>query len=504
MRPVATPDEMRRIDRETIARYGVPGLTLMERAAGALAGAAAKYLPAGGRALIACGGGSNGGDGLAAARMLHEMGYRVRVALLADPGALPGDAAVNLGRLPAGFDRGFDAAAWDGARPGVVIDALLGTGLSRDVTGETAAAVAWMNARDIPVVSADIPSGVDGLTGAVRGCAARAAETVTFACYKRGCLLYPGREYAGRLTVADIGIPGELLDGTGCRMWEAADVAASLPPRPPDSHKGHFGHVAAVAGSEGMMGAGALASAAAMRAGAGLTTWIHPRDAAAQPPWEVMTRPIAGRDGAFSEQSAEAALRALEGKTVLAMGPGLGRSEGAAAMARRIVAQTAMPLVLDADGITALAGRDEALRGRARLCLTPHPGELSRLIGVPAAVIAADPMEYARKTAEDLRAVVLLKGAATVVAGPDGRMAVNTTGNDGMATGGSGDVLTGMIAGLIAQGAEIFEAAVMGAWLHGRAGDLAAAELGPRSVTAADLLRCLPGAFVSLKGEGAR
>jgi NAD(P)H-hydrate epimerase len=173
-------------------------------------------------------------------------------------------------------------------------------------------------------------------------------------------------------------------------------------------------------------------------------------------------------------------------------------------MARQITARTAMPLVLDADGITALAGHDDLLRNRERLCLTPHPGELSRLIGVPAAAIAADPMEYARKTAGSLRAVVLLKGAATVIAGPDGRMAVNATGNAGMATGGSGDVLTGVIAGLIAQGAGIFEAAVMGAWLHGKAGDLAAAELGPRSMTASDLLRCLPGAFMSLKGEGVR
>jgi NAD(P)H-hydrate epimerase len=351
---------MRRIDRETIQRYGVSGLTLMERAAGAVAGAAAKYLPAGGRALVVCGGGSNGGDGLAAARILHEMGYRVRVALLADPGALPGDAAENLRRLPTGFDLGFDAAAWDETRPGVVIDALLGTGLSREVTGETADAVEWMNARDVPVVSADIPSGVDGLTGAVRGHAARAAETVTFACYKRGCLLYTGG-VRGKLTVADIGVPRELLDGVGCRMWEAADVAASLPPRPPNSHKGHYGHVAAVAGSEGMMGAGALVSAAAMRAGAGLATWIHPRDAAAQPPWEVMTRPIAGLDGAFSEQSGEAVLRALEGKTVLAMGPGIGRSEGTAAMARQITARTAMPLEQTATHHRA-AGHDDLLR----------------------------------------------------------------------------------------------------------------------------------------------
>jgi len=489
------------MDQRTIRERGVPGLTLMERAAEAITQQAASMLQPGGRALVLCGGGNNGGDGLAAARLLHGKGYAVSVALLTDPTALQGDAAVNFQRLPVPVGRGFEPAAWSEPQPDLILDALLGTGLDRDVTGEIAAAIGWINGSGLPVLSVDIPSGIDGMTGAVRGCAVRARATVTFGCPKRGCLLYPGREYAGTLTTDDIGISRDILDQASCRAWEAADVDARLPARTPDTHKGHYGHVAVVAGSEGMMGAGALASLAALRAGAGLSTWLHPRDAAASPAWEVMTRPIAGRDGAFSEHSADAALRALEGKTVLAMGPGLGRAEGTAALVQRLAIETAMPLVLDADGIVAMAGQYEALRRRGRLCLTPHPGELSRFTGVPIAQIADDMIGHAQRVAERTGAVVLLKGASSVIAAPDGRLAINTTGNAGLATGGSGDVLTGIIAGLAAQSAELFEAAVMGAWLHGRAGDIAAARLGTRSLTASDLIDSLPSAFMSLGGE---
>lgn len=500
MQPIATPEEMRRMDAETIAQYGVPGLMLMERAAAAVVSRTETFLSGDGRVLVLCGGGNNGGDGMAAARMLYENGYAVQVAVLADPGRLTGDAAVNLQRLPVSVHQGFDAPWGDECRPDVVIDALLGTGLGRDVEGAMAEAIGWMNGQRAPVVSVDIPSGIDGLTGAVRGCAVRAAATVTFGCPKRGNLLYPGREYGGELTVADIGIPDALLCGASCRVWDAADVAAGLPRRDPNTHKGHYGHAAVIAGSEGMMGAGALASASVLRMGAGLCTWIHPREAAAWPIWEVMTRPIAGSDGAFDESSAEAILRVLEGKTVLAMGPGLGRSQGTAAMVRRIVGETGMPLVLDADGITVMAKYKDVLAGRQRLCMTPHPGELMGLMGVSASEITADPVKYAQETARALDAVVLLKGAATVIAEPGGRLAVNATGNAGMATGGSGDVLTGIIAGLAAQGVDLFEAAVMGAWLHGRAGDLAADEMGPWSMLASDLLRMLPWAMSGLKG----
>lgn len=490
------------MERETIEspRCPTPGIALMERAAEAVAETAEGMCRESGarRVLVLCGGGSNGGDGLAAARLIHRRGIGVRVRLLADPASLTGDAAANYGSLPVPCQTGFEPEE-PGDRSGLVVDALFGTGLSRDVTGETARAIGWMNGQRAPVLSVDIPSGIDALTGAVRGCAVRAAATVTFGCPKRGCLLYPGREHAGRLIVCDIGIPEEFVR-TSCVCWEASDAAARLPARPPDSHKGNYGHVAVVAGSEGMMGAGALCSAAAMRAGAGLATWIHPRDAAASPPWEVMTRPIAGRDGALCETSAGAVLRVLEGKTVLAMGPGLGRAEGTGEMARRIVSETRLPLVLDADGIAAMAGHLGALRARGLLCLTPHPGELSRLIGIPAADIAANPMGHAGRTAADLKAVVLLKGAATVIADPGGELAVNATGNAGMATGGSGDALTGLIAGLAAQGTGLFEAAAMGAWIHGRAGDLAAAELGMRPMTASDILRFLPAAIKELEG----
>lgn len=501
MIPIATPGEMRSMDQRTIRERGVPGLTLMERAAEAVARQAASMLPPGGRMLVLCGGGDNGGDGLAAARLLHRRGYAVSVALLTDPTALRGDAAVNFHRLPVPVRRGFDPTAWSDPRPDLVVDALLGTGLDRDVTGEIAAAIGWINGSGLPVLSVDIPSGIDGTTGAVRGRAVRASATVTFGCPKRGCLLYPGREYAGTLTTDDIGISPDILDQASCRAWEAANVAARLPARPSNTHKGHYGHVAVVAGSEGMMGAGALASLAALRAGAGLSTWLYPRDAAANPAWEVMTRPIAGRDGAFSEQSADAALRALEGKTVLAMGPGLGRAEGTAALVRRLAIETAMPLVLDADGIIAMAGHDEALRSRGRLCLTPHPGELSRFTGAPVAQIVDDMIGHAQRAAERTGAVVLLKGASSVIAAPDGRLVINTTGNAGLATGGSGDVLTGIIAGLAAQGAELFEAAVMGAWLHGKAGDIAAAKRGMRALIASDLIDSLPAALMNLREE---
>ncbi len=482
MKPIAAPERVRQMDREAIA-MGTPGITLMERAGRALAREVMARAPGRSIALV-CGGGNNGGDALIAANLLLEGGFEPQVLMVCDPASLKGDAALAYMRVnPAiAIHRGLADFSY-----ALVVDALLGTGLDREVTGKMAEAVEWINGRGVPVVAVDIPSGVDGRTGQVRGCAVRADATVTFAVKKPGLLFYPGRKLAGQVIVADIGL--EVPRDVWMEL-ERADTAALLPLREPDSHKGTYGHLAVLAGSEGMMGAGALCSAAALRAGAGLVSWAYRRGGTPRGIWEVMTRAV--DDKAVAEELA----CFLTGKRAIALGPGLGKDALAWVEA---ALDSGLPLALDADGLNALAGRPERLRG-ARGVITPHPAEAGRLLGVPTGDITADPPGAALELAKVTGMVAVVKGAVTTIACEDGRVALNTAGNPGMSTAGCGDVLTGIVGSMLAQGLEPWAAACCGVHLHALAGD-EAAKGGMAGMIASDVIRALPGTLQKLAGR---
>ncbi len=498
MRTVVTPVEMAALDRYTIHELGVPAVALMERAALAVADEVERIAPSG-IVAIACGPGNNGGDGLAAARILRLRGRDVRcfapVQEYKDQAAATHLDAARRCCVPITEELDDFRRALNGAA--VVVDALFGNGLDRALEGRWRETVTLINTCGAPVLSVDMPSGIDGATGHVLGEAVRAAVTVTFQWAKVGHLLFPGRDYASRLVVADIGIadraavtPGEPPLHRPRRVLEAADCA--LPPRRADTFKNSYGHVVVVAGSLGMEGAGALCARAALRTGAGLVSWLLPRaaDASLRPP-EAMAVPLPDVDGGLSEAAAEPLLAALKGKTVAALGPGLGRRDATVALIRHILSVIDIPMILDADACFAICGYPQLIAGKDCV-LTPHPGEMARLMDVDTAEVVADPLGMAQRCARMYGAVVVLKGATSVVAGPDGAVTFNLTGNPGMATAGSGDALAGIIAGLAAQGQQLYEAAAKGCWIHGRAGDLASERLGQASMLSGDIIDSLP------------
>jgi ADP-dependent NAD(P)H-hydrate dehydratase / NAD(P)H-hydrate epimerase len=502
MLPVLTAAEMRDADRRTI-EGGVPAGTLMERAGAAVARAVRERFPHARRVAVLCGKGNNGGDGFVAARHLRDLD--VRVLLCASRLEVTGDAAAHLSGLEhAGVvvHEVRDAAGWervraDALQSDVVIDALLGTGLREAAAGLVGHVVADVSASVVvPVVAVDIASGLSSDSGTVPGPALRADVTVTFAAPKHGHVLPPACDRTGELVVADIGIAA----GTPS-LWllEAADAARAYPPRRRDAHKGDFGHVLAVAGSQGKTGAAVLCATAALRAGAGLVTVAtaeraQPLVAAARA--ELMT------DGlpAAGEAALARCLALAERCDAAVLGPGWGASETARALAVDFFAACPAPLVCDADGLNALADASRPVwRPDRATVLTPHPGEMSRLLDVPTREVQADRLGAARSLAAESGAVVVLKGQRTIVAHPDGRAAVNPTGNPAMAKGGTGDALAGIVGALLARGCDAWGAATAGVFLHGRAGDLAAARTGPESLLAGDLVDALGEAIRSLR-----
>jgi hydroxyethylthiazole kinase-like uncharacterized protein yjeF len=529
---IVTAETMRALDRRAMEEGGIPGVVLMENAGRAVFEFLAdRYGPAQGRAFcVLCGTGNNGGDGFVAARHLKLAGAQVAVELVGDPERIKGDARVHFEIMTRmGLRPGPPAPNSGGdGRGAVVVDALLGTGIQGAPRGETAEAIRRINAAPGPVIAVDIPSGVDSDTGATPGEAVRAAATVTFAYPKLGMFLAPGALCVGELIVRDIGFAWEALrPQTPYRWIRPEEVYALLPRRAPDAHKGDFGHVLVVGGSTGMGGAAAMTAMAALRAGAGLVTAAAPESAQrliASRRDEVMTLPLPEKDGALCEASFEAIGAMAERCDVLCLGPGATQQSEAQAFIIRVLKEVDKPIVLDADGLNALARFPDALNGRtAPAILTPHPGECGRLIGRETGGVQADRVGAVRQTAERYRAVVALKGWHTLVC--DGRIpppappsqegtppppyegggrgevrlpvAVNTTGNPGMATGGSGDSLTGIIGALLAQGLDAFDAACAGVYLHGRAGDIAAAEKGQIALVAGDIIKALPRAMTS-------
>ncbi len=498
MIPVVLADTMRALDAYMTKERHIPSLLLMENAAFGVTSAVAARFDRGTRVVALCGPGNNGGDGFAAARQLKTMGYRVTVLLAGRADALKGHAAVNAAYFGADIieiQNDADIRVWlSDMRDCALIDALLGVGLSRAVEGFYAEIAEAVNRSGAYVVAVDIASGVDADTGAVLGCAIRADETVTFQCAKPGHLLYPGRGLTGRLSVKEIGT----AEGFCGDFMEAPETLA-LPSRRSDTHKGSFGKLAVVAGSQGFSGAAVMCTEAALRSGAGLVTAGLPAclQAAFSPALpEAMTFALDEADGALSERCVPGLERLLTGKTALACGPGLGTGSGAAAAVRHLVTCYDIRKVFDADALNLIARDTAMLREKqGDIVLTPHPVEFSRLCGLPPEAVREDAIGSAKRFAAEYGVTLLLKGATSIVT--DGqRVAFVTQGSPGMARGGSGDVLTGVIAGLLAGGREGgmdgFDAALTGAYICGKAGEAAAAELGELSMTARDTLRHVP------------
>ena len=510
---LAAAAEMKELDRQAIEEEGIPSIDLMERAAQGVARAALELLEersSKSRMAVFCGSGNNGGDGIAAARMLFLAGVKVRVFLVGSYEKLTPDAMEETRRLSEcgveleSFDPEDEAQSAYARTCRVMIDAVFGVGLSREIAPESkfAAAIRLMNDCPAKVVAADIASGVEADTGRILGCAARADKTVTFTLKKPGQVLGEGTEASGEVVVWDIGIPGKLVDRTPCRLqtMESDFLRQALPKRKADGHKGTFGKVLVIGGAVGYTGAPYLTATAAVRSGCGLVFLgvpesIYPIEAAKCT--SAMPFPLPGNEGLLSYNALQKIEEKLAGCDVLALGPGLGRSEEITALVCDLLRKTEKPIVLDADGINALAGHMDVLesrRGRVTI-LTPHDGEFARLGGD---LTDGGRINAARRFAQDYGCTLVLKGHRTLIATPQGNVLVNTTGNSGLAKGGSGDVLTGIIASLLAQGATAVQAAGLGVWLHGRAGDLAAESLTPYAMAPEDVIASLGAAFGEL------
>ena len=515
-------DEMRALDRAAEEEIGIPGLVLMENAGRAVADAAEKMLGSccHKRIVIFAGKGNNGGDGSGAGRWLNNRGAEVTLVLACTAEELSGSAADELQYYVAcgaavlevtDADDNLQFAEIENLLIGadLVIDGLLGTGFTgkmRSLFGRLCRCINQIKEKNpnCRVLAIDIPTGVNADTGAADKDAVRADRTVTMALPKLGLYLYPGADCAGELQVADIGMPASLLkEAAGNRILITNDmVKTMLPNRPKNAHKGSAGRVVVVAGSCGYVGAAALSSFAAVKGGAGLVTLLTPEDAReilAIKLTEVMVKGLpAAENEAVPEEALEVVSEALEKADVLAIGPGFGVSDATGSLIREILVTTAVPCVIDADAITALQDHTELLSHMlAEKVLTPHPGEMSRITGIRIGEIEKNRVEVARLYAEKWQAVIVLKGVPTVVALPDGTVYLNNTGTPAMATGGSGDVLTGLIAALIGQGLTVADAAVAGVYLHGLAGELAAH--GSIGLAASELAEMLPEARKNIK-----
>ena len=514
---VVTSEEMRSIDRRTIAEYGVSSAVLMERAGLAVA-ERIRGLFERRKVIVISGGGNNGGDGIVAARNLFNWGWNVRVLLLSRENKLSPDCRVQYRtakkmKVPMEFRTGISGADLHSA---LVVDAIFGTGINKAVRPPVSDIISLLNRSEAPVLSVDIPSGISADNGRVMGEAVRADYTVTFGLPKIGHLLYPGAEYTGKLFIEDIGFPEGLLspESLYIQTVERDDAALLVPARPADSHKGEYGHVLVIAGSRGRTGAALMTAKACLRSGAGLVTIGVPETLAdifqARVTEEmVILLPDRG-DGTLSVKASGEILRFVsERADVLAIGPGIGISADNTRIMRELIKKSAAPMVIDADGINSIKGDAGILRkAKSPVILTPHTGEMARLLKADGADESAERNAIERgrvalslSFSEKNGVYLVLKGAPTLVAEPGGKLFINTTGNPGMATAGSGDVLTGIISAFLGQQLNPLDASVLGTYLHGLAGDIAASAKGMHSMIATDIIEHLPGAFGALKRE---
>lgn len=512
---LVTASEMQAMDRRTIETFGLPGRLLMENAG---RGAAQVLLQTftgltEKKVAIIAGRGNNGGDGFVIARCLLQKGVTVRVYLLAESKTIKGDAAANLKLLkPLGIpvDEIPDSNAFIKCKTAmrhqnIWVDAILGTGLKSDVDGYFREIIDFINAQNRPVFSVDIPSGLDSDSGHPRGACIRAHTTATFGFAKIGHMLFPGASYTGRLQIVDIGIPDHIVAEVGPSQYLLTTemIQDRFAPRSPGAHKGTTGHLLVVAGSPGKTGAAAMAAMAAMRTGAGLVTLGVP--ASLNPVLETqvleaMTIALPETvDAMFAEAAFDRIQDLLSGKQCLVFGPGVGISPEIESLLRRMLPILNVPMVIDADGLNNLAADIDMLKtANAPIILTPHPGEMARLMGASVPQIQTDRLTCAREFARKYNLHVVLKGARTVIAHPDGKVYINPTGNAGMASGGMGDVLTGVIGGLLAQGYAPEAATHMGVYLHGAAADRLAEQIGPIGFLASDVINAIPGQIKKL------
>lgn len=508
---------IRSVDRTAVRRYGIKGLVLMENAGRGVAEAVKRELAGSTgaplRVVIIAGKGNNGGDGFVAARHLKNSGVDATVVALTRPDELRGDALVNARAWIKMNGEVFTVRSVADLKKRssllthstVVVDAIFGTGLSAPVRGFHAGVIDFINALGKKVVSVDIPSGIDATTGAVLGTAVKADLTVTLYAPKLGLYLYPGRGYCGRIEVVDIGCPKELVEDAVIR-WElitAEYLRKVLKPRKAVSHKGSYGHLLVVAGSPGMTGAAYMAGMGAMRAGAGLVTVGVPeglRTALEKKAVEVMTIGLPeGPKRTLGEVSFTKLKEALKGKAALVIGPGFTHSDEVRGLIEMLVKNIKIPLLIDGGALSSLEGRASILkRSKAPVVLTPHPGEAARLLDSTPTEIQADRIASAERLVKATGATVVLKGAGTVVASPGGGVFINPTGNPALSTAGTGDVLAGLIGGLLAQGHSALDSAVSGVYLHGLAADILREKGRDKGMIATDLLRAMPEALNSV------
>lgn len=514
---LVTAAEMAELDRLASSEYMIPSIVLMENAGLRVVESIRRYFQekiTNRRVLVFCGKGNNGGDGLVVARHLANQGAEVKVFLLARPEDLRGDARTNLNIYQKMGGRVYSILGESHLQRAdiallyadLVVDAIYGTGFRGAAMGLQSAVINMINKARCDVVAVDLPSGLEADSGRAYGPCVQASWTVTFALPKMGLTVEPGASFAGKLEIVDIGIPRKLVESQRFHfnLLTAEWCGGQLPRREASGHKGLYGRVLAVGGSPGLTGAIVLTANAALRAGAGLVTAAVPKslhNILESKTTEVMTLPLPETEkGTLGRKALEKILEFLKQNDVLALGPGLSRDPETVELVQDLVRRVKLPAVVDADAINALTGAIDILAGEhGPLVLTPHPGEMARLIETTPAKIQDDRLETARKYAKEWQAVILLKGARTVVAWPDGQVYINPTGNPGMATAGSGDVLTGIIAGLIAQGLEPGVAAAVGAYLHGSAGDEAVKVTGQHALMAGDILDFLPVSFHNLE-----
>ena len=506
---LVTANEMQQMDRRTIESFGIPGRVLMENAGrGATRFFFKQFSDLENKRIgVIAGRGNNGGDGFVIARYLAQSGITVKVYLLTGSHRITGDAAANLKLLsPLEIPvieipdkSSFSAHQSTMAGLDIWIDAILGTGLKSDVKGYFQTIIDFINAFKKPVFAVDIPSGLNSDTGRPCGTCIHASATATFGYAKAGHVTYPGANYTGALEIVDIGIPPYIVKSVEPKQFLLTRnlIKSYLAPRVEDTHKGMTGHLLVVAGSPGKTGAASMTSMSAMRAGAGLVTLAIGQSLNAvleTQVLEVMTEPLPeSRGGALGEDAFDAIQKLIPGKKCLAIGPGLGQAAETRKMVCKIIEESQIPVVLDADGINNLIGQVQILKNaRVPIIITPHPGEMARLLDIDVGKIQQDRINCARNVAVDLQVHVVLKGARTVIAHPDGRIFINPTGNAGMASGGMGDVLTGIIAGQIVQGFSPESAAHAGVYLHGAAADSLAQSLGPYGYLAGEVMNAIP------------
>ncbi|MDP4093047.1 MAG: NAD(P)H-hydrate dehydratase [Bacillota bacterium] len=515
---LVTSAQMRKIDAATISNIGIPGIVLMENAALKVVEAALATMGQikGKIITVFAGKGNNGGDAFAAARHLFNKGAKVKVYLPAQKGSITGDALINLKALEnTGAEcieisqaSQLESIRDELAKSHLIVDGIFGTGIKGEIAGIARDVIESINSAGKPVLSIDIPSGINGDTGKISGVCIKAQTTVTFGLPKIGLFVYPGRQYAGELIVADIGIPSRVVGGMDINIntIEREYAASLIPGRIADSSKGDYGKVFIAACSNGMTGAGCLAAESAMRAGAGLvylgvpSSLVNVCDSLLA---ESVTLPLDDDGtGHLSINSLQSIMDRIDKCDAAAVGPGLSLTENTVYIVSQIIKKSNTPLILDADALNAVSLETGILSNlKTTAVITPHPGEMARLTGITIEQVQNNRIDIAMEFSRKWNVITVLKGAGTIVASPDGRIFVNTTGNSGMATAGAGDVLTGIIAGLAGQGANLFDAAVAGVYLHGLAGDRTAKIKGEYGLIAGDIVRELPFAIKELMGS---